>query len=152
MEACIASDVYNQYVLTELDSLSFIDNFKTIQNELVGKHEIEISLSLLEALNYQMTKSIENLAKQIKHYRNDILSPIVSIEFCGIKFELNYKDETHFTIALLISAYKLFQKTIHQSFYAAQRCYKNIGKAGTTKGLILLILHDGNWYPRIKLG
>lgn len=115
IDICIASDVYSNYILIDINNYTMPQEFQNLMVRLLTKFEIEIAYQEI----YDVLAEIEIILTEFINQENfevqTALSLITKIKYKDTQLGLDYRNKKHFFMALLISIHNLFDKSIKRN-------------------------------------
>lgn len=115
IDICIASDISSNYILINTDNYVMPHGFQNLIERLLGKFEIEINYKEIHVVLSETMIILEEFINDDSFKVKTALPLITKINYNGTELELDYRNKQHFFIALLVSIYNLFTKSIKRN-------------------------------------
>ncbi len=139
IDVCIASDVCSNYILINTDNYVMPHGCQNLIVRLLDKFEIELNYEEMHVVLSETKIILEEFINDDSFKVKTALPLITKINYNERELELDYRNKKHFFMALLISIYNLFNKSIkrngHVYFYN-----RNLLNFNSINGFIISML------------
>lgn len=115
IDICIATDICSNYVLLNTDNYIMPHGFQNLIVRLLDKFEIELNYKEMHIVLSETKVILEEFINDDSFKVKTALPLITKINYNETELELDYRNNKHFFMALLISIYNLFTKSIKRN-------------------------------------
>lgn len=115
IDICIATDICSNYVLLNTDNYIMPHGFQNLIVRLLDKFEIELNYKEMHIVLSETKVILEEFINDDSFKVKTALPLITKINYNETELELDYRNKKHFFMALLISIYNLFTKSIKRN-------------------------------------